>query len=352
MERRQNLASLKDSQLADLQSLQGDSTTTDVSESNESSDSDAKSMESDLGVDLGASESAIEAKRVPRKRKLNASDGFGLSSKSGENERKINAKASNGDSPSSEYEYEYTSDYDSDYDSEDSARNKKALKPVQLKPRSSTVMEYSLSPYRHYEHTFFKVVVDYQNVAMSYGKNKKFICRGIELCIQYWKSKGFSVVGFVPRYLLKEDGKRGKEKNYDVEDSDSKKNAKKNSGKKPTKNSQKDSPMDSSNDQKKNRPKDPAKDPDDREYLNRLLDEGLIFQCPPQDYDDSYAIDYLKRIPSVIVSNDLFRDHMQRHSQQEKRFIKAHLISYTWAGDEFMPNPQFNWDNMIRASYS
>ena len=221
---------------------------------------------------------------------------------------------------SDDAEYSYSSDSDGnnldaqspdsysssvDSDSSDSAMHP-AILAMNRKPRAVRVMEYVLDPHKHYEHTDFMVIVDYQNVAMSYGKNKKFICKGIELCIAYWEAKGFSVVGFVPRYVLQENGSKNP---------------------------------------------DPVKIPDDRKYLQRLLDDGHIFQCPPQDYDDSYAIEYLKRKPSVIVSNDLFRDHMQSCSQQEKEFIKAHLISYTWAGDDFMPNPQFDWDKMIRASY-
>ena len=296
-----------DAQLAELASLESDSTmsspleseSASASESESESESDleleTKSMESDLGVAEISNEFELE-RRVRRRggnAQLNASDDAEYSYSSDSDGNNLDAQSLDS----------YSSSVDSE--SSDSAPHP-AILAMNRKPRAVRVMEYVLDPHKHYEHTDFTVIVDYQNVAMSYGKNKKFICKGIELCIDYWEAKGFSVVGFVPRYVLQENGSKNP---------------------------------------------DPVKIPDDRKYLQRLLDDGHIFQCPPQDYDDSYAIEYLKRKPSVIVSNDLFRDHMQSCSQQEKEFIKAHLISYTWAGDDFMPNPQFDWDKMIRASY-
>jgi hypothetical protein len=51
---------------------------------------------------------------------------------------------------------------------------------------------------------------------------------------------------------------------------------------------------------------------------------------------------------SVIVSNDLYRDNWKDNDklsggekQALRRWFKEHLISYTFVGDEFLPNPDF-----------
>ena len=48
------------------------------------------------------------------------------------------------------------------------------------------------------------IIIDLQNVAMRHG-NKTFSCKGIEIVVQYWMSKGHKVVGFMPEYALDED---------------------------------------------------------------------------------------------------------------------------------------------------
>ena len=165
------------------------------------------------------------------------------------------------------------------------------------------VAEYTLPA--NVKITDFTIVVDYQNVAMAHGRKKCFSCKGIRLCIEYWEKKGFKVVGFVPRYVL-----------YPAQDS-----------------------------------RDKTKIPDDLEYLKQLEDDNHLYTCPPQDYDDSYAIQYLKNEPSVLVSNDLFRDHYQKYNDlDEKNFIKSHLISYTWVNDLFIPNPDFKWENLVQST--
>ena len=47
------------------------------------------------------------------------------------------------------------------------------------------------------------------------------------------------------------------------------------------------------------------------------------------------------------MTNDLFRDavnQMSFHLQQDTReWMMAHLLSYTFVGDEFVPNPDFRY---------
>jgi hypothetical protein len=70
----------------------------------------------------------------------------------------------------------------------------------------------------------------------------------------------------------------------------------------------------------------------------------LVVQTPPQDYDDEYCIFYAKQNDLFIVTNDLFRDFVEkqkdnRSKEKERMWIKEKSISFTFHGDEFMPNP-------------
>lgn len=74
-----------------------------------------------------------------------------------------------------------------------------------------------------------------------------------------------------------------------------------------------------------------------------MADKGFIIKTPPQDYDDSYCIKYAKKFNAFIVTNDKFRDYVQKkdNSEQpkERKWVKDHSISYTFNGNEFLPNP-------------
>ena len=87
--------------------------------------------------------------------------------------------------------------------------------------------------------------------------------------------------------------------------------------------------------------------PDDVGYLVALEKEGVLFATPSQDYDDSYQIEYARRHRGVIVSNDMFRDaveKLQPHLRGALReWMRSHLLSYTFIGDEFAPNPDFSY---------
>ena len=94
----------------------------------------------------------------------------------------------------------------------------------------------------------------------------------------------------------------------------------------------------------------------------------------PQDYDDSYCIQYARKHDACIVSNDKYRDYVQKLVGAAKRdagrWVRAHRISYvrglcsgvcrpfgvcsahphellrcryTFVGQEFMPNPDFRF---------
>ena len=46
------------------------------------------------------------------------------------------------------------------------------------------------------------IILDVQNIAMRYGHNQKFLCKGIKIAVEYWMSRGHRVLGFLPDYLL------------------------------------------------------------------------------------------------------------------------------------------------------
>lgn len=110
--------------------------------------------------------------------------------------------------------------------------------------------------------------------------------------------------------------------------------------------------------------------PDDVALLNKLLAKDLLVKTPSQDYDDSYCIQYAKKLNAFIVTNDKFRDYIDQLSQNlygekvdkkqknqkqqnpknkekddkkevrlEQAWIKAHSVSYSFNKDEFLPNP-------------
>ena len=149
-------------------------------------------------------------------------------------------------------------------------------------------------------------------LAMRHGLNKKFSCKGIELMIEYFRSKHHTVMAFIPEYYLKYDKigglKRAATLGFEVSR---------------------------------------ARTPDDVSLLNRLVSSGDVIATPPQDYDDSYCIQYARSHNGCIVSNDMYRDAVKElksgkaEKQELKQWLRTHCISYTFVSDEILPNPNF-----------
>jgi hypothetical protein len=73
-------------------------------------------------------------------------------------------------------------------------------------------------------------------------------------------------------------------------------------------------------------------------------------QTPPQAYDDSFSIRHAKERGGYVVSNDLFRDHIAEQAtraekEEARRWLKTHVISFCFCGDEFLPNPDFKFED-------
>ena len=168
---------------------------------------------------------------------------------------------------------------------------------------------------------------------MRHGKDKVFSVKGILVAINYWKKNGHEIVGFVPDYLTNWEQVKGKEKAQAM-------------GYKMNK----------------------AQIPDDMTLMSQLKDEGYLITTPSQDYDDSYCIQYAKKLNAFIVTNDKFRDYIdslfesleqdstpqssnkkpknslpalvdKSQAKNEQAWLRNHSVSYTFKKDEFLPNP-------------
>ncbi|RLN86541.1 hypothetical protein BBJ28_00001487 [Nothophytophthora sp. Chile5] len=154
------------------------------------------------------------------------------------------------------------------------------------------------------------IVIDAPNVAMRHGKGKTFSCAGIELAVQYFQALGHRVVAFMPDYMFQSDEERARR-------------------------------------QEQGAVLTAAKIPDDVALLERLMHDGVLIPTPPQDYDDSYCIQYAGLHDGCVVTNDLFRDHVANMVGPRERkeamcaWLRAHQISYSWVRNEFLPNPNF-----------
>jgi hypothetical protein len=97
-----------------------------------------------------------------------------------------------------------------------------------------------------------------------HANNKKVSVRGIHLAIQYWEKKGHQVIAFIPEHYL----------------------------------NRKAPPPDKEQTLGEFMPL-----ADDLKLLAQLVDDGTVVLCPPQDYDDSYCIEYSKRCAMAITTD-------------------------------------------------
>ena len=163
------------------------------------------------------------------------------------------------------------------------------------------------------------IILDVQNIAMKHGRNQLFSTKGITVAVDYWRTNEHKVIGFLPDYLLDYEkvNQMKAERQYGAKIKE-------------------------------------QKCPDDVSVLCNLESEGVLVRTPAQDYDDSYCIDYARRFDAFIVTNDRFRDYLEGQKAKsggdsenadmtgyraEEKWLKSHLVSYTFRADEFLPNP-------------
>ena len=139
------------------------------------------------------------------------------------------------------------------------------------------------------------IVIDGSNVAMDHGNQRVFSCRGIKLCVEYFRWRGHNdITVFVPKWRMLES-----------------------------------------------RPESPIKD---QEVLDELARQDILKFTPSRwngnrrivCYDDKYTVELADQIGGIIVSNDNFRD-LLKENPRWKETIEQRTLAYLFVGDRFMP---------------
>lgn len=139
------------------------------------------------------------------------------------------------------------------------------------------------------------IVIDGSNVAMSHGNKEIFSCRGIQLAVDWFRTRGHTYIKvFVPSW----------------------------------------------------RREPPRSDTPIREQhvLAELERQAVLVYTPSRKvqgkrvvcYDDRYIVKVAFEQDGVIVSNDNYRD-LQRENPEWKRFIEQRLLMFSFVNDRFMP---------------
>ncbi|KOC65387.1 putative ribonuclease ZC3H12C [Habropoda laboriosa] len=139
------------------------------------------------------------------------------------------------------------------------------------------------------------VVIDGSNVAMSHGNKEIFSCRGIKICVDWFKARGHKeITVFVPKWRKEA--------------------------------SRIDNPI------------------GDQEILGELERDRLLVFTPSRlvggkrmvCYDDRYILKLAAEIDGIVVSNDNYRDLAQENPEFRK-VIEERILMYTFVNDRFMP---------------
>jgi ribonuclease ZC3H12 len=140
------------------------------------------------------------------------------------------------------------------------------------------------------------IVIDGSNVAMGHGNKEVFSCRGIAICVDWFRQRGHKdITVFVPKWR-KESA----------------------------------------------RPDNPIKD---QEILNELEKERILVYTPSRSltngkrmvcYDDRYILKLAVENDGIVVSNDNYRDLLQE-SNEFKKVVEERILMYSFVNDRFMP---------------
>ncbi|XP_019869434.1 probable ribonuclease ZC3H12D isoform X2 [Aethina tumida] len=139
------------------------------------------------------------------------------------------------------------------------------------------------------------IVIDGSNVAMSHGNKEVFSCQGIQICVDWFRSRGHKDIKvFVPKW-------------------------------------RKEAP----------RLDNPIRDQDILAELER--DKILVF-TPSRVvvgkrmtcYDDRYILKWAAESDGIVVSNDNYRDLCQENAEFRK-IVEERVLMYSFVNDVFMP---------------
>lgn len=138
------------------------------------------------------------------------------------------------------------------------------------------------------------VVIDGSNVAMSHGRQDVFSCKGIQLCVDWFRNRGHrEITVFVPSWR-----------------------------------------------KEASRPEKPITD---QEMLYNLERDGILVFTPSRKvngrrivcYDDRFIIKLAAETDGIVVSNDNFRD-LARENSKWRETVEQRLLMYSFVGDMFM----------------
>ena len=140
------------------------------------------------------------------------------------------------------------------------------------------------------------VVLDGMNVGCALGGNgTRFRSRGIEIALEYYRARGVYAIALVPENKVNEKyGTNGLA--------------------------------------------------DDPKLLIRLFESNRVAFAPMGSHDDNYLLTYSMNINADLVSNDRYRKELSRQRGTEaakrlRRFLKVHLVPFTFILEQFVPNP-------------
>ncbi|KAK6629949.1 hypothetical protein RUM43_003770 [Polyplax serrata] len=139
------------------------------------------------------------------------------------------------------------------------------------------------------------IVIDGSNVAMSHGNKEVFSCRGIQICVDWFRSRGHrEITVFVPKW--RKEGSRP------------------------------DNPI------------------SDQEILTELEKERVVVFTPSRlmggkrtiCYDDRYILRLASELDGIVVSNDNYRD-LAQESAEFRKIVEERTLMYSFVNDRFMP---------------
>ncbi|XP_068156060.1 probable ribonuclease ZC3H12C [Drosophila tropicalis] len=137
------------------------------------------------------------------------------------------------------------------------------------------------------------IVIDGSNVALSHGNNQIFSCRGIRICVDWFRQRGHQyITAFVPNW-------RKEMANNNIIDQD---------------------------------------------LLHELELERVLVFTPSRHvdgkriacYDDRFILKLAVETEGIIVSNDNYRD-LILESNEYRKVVQERLLMYTFVNDIFMP---------------
>ncbi|XP_032663087.1 probable ribonuclease ZC3H12D isoform X2 [Odontomachus brunneus] len=139
------------------------------------------------------------------------------------------------------------------------------------------------------------VVIDGSNVAMSHGNKEVFSCRGIKICVDWFRARGHKeITVFVPKWR-----------------------------------------------KEASRPDNPVAD---QEILGELERDRLLVFTPSRlvggkrmvCYDDRYILRLAAEVDGIVVSNDNYRD-LAQENPEFRRVVEERILMYSFVNDRFMP---------------